>query len=169
MKLYLIGLLGSGKSVLGRKIAESLSVPFIDLDLEIEKEEGMTIEQLFTAKGEEYFRNSESTLLKKLSATSEFVMATGGGTPCFHDNLSFINQTGTSIFLNTVIKEIAGRLKGKQKEVRPLLAGVPDDQLEQKLEEMLQQRLPFYRQAHFTLDGSAASASEAIRLLETKK
>jgi shikimate kinase len=104
MKLFLIGLMGSGKSVMGKRISQSAQLPFIDLDNEIEKEEGMKIQEIFSKKGEDYFRTLEAAALRRHSEAEEFVMATGGGAPCFHGNMDFINKTGTSIFLNTHIK-----------------------------------------------------------------
>ena len=86
MKLYLIGLPGSGKSVLAKKISRSLRLPVFDLDECIEMQEGVKISEIFSAKGQEYFRTIEADALRKQSESKEFVMATGGGTPCFHNN-----------------------------------------------------------------------------------
>ncbi len=169
MKLYLVGLLGSGKSVLGKKISQSVQLPFIDLDDRIETQEGMKVSEIFTVKGEAYFRSMEAAILREQSKAGEFVMATGGGTPCFFENMNFINKTGISIFLHTPVKEIVRRLAGPQKKSRPLLADVSDDQLEQKLQEMLNKRLLFYEQAHFTVNGATASAWDIVQLVHTKK
>lgn len=169
MKIFLIGLMGSGKSFLGEKISQSIQLPFLDLDAEIEKQEGLPVSKIFSAKGQEYFRTIEAVALRKHSERKEFVMATGGGTPCFHDNMNFIIQTGTSIFLNTPVKEILKRLNGPQKKQRPLLEDVQDNDVEQTLEEMLQNRLPFYEKADFTVSGATVSASDIIQLLRTKK
>lgn len=167
MKLYLIGLLGSGKSVLGKKIAEEADLPFIDLDHAIEKEEGVKVQNLFASRGEAYFREVEAKHLRRQTQAKEFVMATGGGTPCFHDNMSFINGHGTSVFLNTPIGEIVSRMDLTQKKSRPLLSGIPDQDLEQKLKDMFQKRLPYYSQAHFTVEGSA-TATEILQLISRK-
>lgn len=169
MKLFLIGLMGSGKSILGKKISQSVQLPFIDLDKELEKQEGLKISEIFTKKGEEYFRSLEAAALRKCSETEEFVMATGGGAPCFHSNMDFINQTGTSIFLDTPIKDIVRRMDSRQKESRPLLANVQEEELEQKLNSLAQERLPFYRKAHITINGATATAWDVIQLLHTKK
>src|SRR5688572_4732227 len=124
MKLYLIGLLGSGKSVLGKELSNLLRIPFIDLDDVLEAQEGMKVSEIFSTKGEDQFRIMEAAALREQSIQKEFVMATGGGTPCFHDNMSFINKTGTSVFLDTPVSEIVKRLKGEQRKIRPLLANV---------------------------------------------
>src|SRR5688572_17553731 len=117
MKLFLIGLLGSGKSFLGKELAKALNLPFIDLDDILEKKEGMKVSEIFSAKGEEHFRILEATALREQSTQKAFVMATGGGTPCFHDNMTHINQCGTSVFLNTPVSEIVKRLKGEQLKI----------------------------------------------------
>ncbi len=168
MKLYLIGLLGSGKSVLGKELSQVLKIPFIDLDDVLEKEAGIKVAEIFSEKGEAQFRAMEAEALRNQSEKKEFVMATGGGTPCFHDNISFINQNGISVFLNTPVSEIVKRLTGEQRKARPLLANVADDQLQLTLEAMLQNRLKFYKQAHYVVNPTASTAEEIIKLLQTK-
>lgn len=169
MKLFLIGLMGSGKSVMGKRISQSVQLPFIDLDDEIEKEEGLKISEIFSTKGEDYFRTLEASALRRYSETKEFVMATGGGAPCFHDNMEFINKTGTSIFINTPVKDILSRMGKHQKETRPMLANVPEEKLEEKLISLLQKRLPFYQQAHITVNGATDTAWDILQLLHPKK
>ena len=168
MKLFLIGLLGSGKSFLGKELSKELKLPFIDLDDVIEKKEDMKVSEIFSAKGEGYFRMLEAAALREQSTQKEFVMATGGGTPCFHENISHINQNGTSVFLNTPVSEIVRRLKGEQRKSRPLLANLPDNQLQPTLEAMLQSRLQFYKQANITVNGASTTASDILKQLQTK-
>jgi shikimate kinase len=163
MKLYLIGLPGSGKSFLGRKLADEAKIPFIDLDQVIEQEAGVSISKIFSEKGEDYFRNLEAVALRKQSKAPDFVMACGGGTPCFHDNMKFINESGMSIFLNTALSVIIHRVeKTGQKEIRPLLTGTPTGSLEQRLTDMLKQRISFYRQANIILE-EAVSPAELLK------
>lgn len=169
MKIFLIGLMGSGKSVLGKKISQSIKLPFIDLDAAIEQEEGVSVSRLFATKGKDYFRKIEAEHLRKQSEAKEFIMATGGGTPCFHDNMDFINAAGISVFLDTPIPEIVKRLTGPQKESRPLLESVDDSKVAETLERMLETRLSFYEQAHFIVNGATATAWDVIQLLHTKK
>jgi shikimate kinase len=151
MKLYLIGLPGSGKSFLGKKLAEEAKIPFIDLDQIIEQEAGASVSKIFAEKGEDYFRNLEAVALRQQSKVPDFVMACGGGTPCFHDNMKFINETGKSIFLNIPVTEIVKRLNGMEKQVRPLLAETSTETLENKLEDLLKKRQSFYNQATLIL------------------
>jgi len=154
---------------MGKRISQSVQLPFIDLDDEIEKEVGMKIPEIFSTKGEDYFRTLEASALRRYSETKEFVMATGGGAPCFHDNMEFINKTGTSIFLNTPIKDILNRMGKHQKQTRPMLANVPEEKLEGKLISLLQKRLPFYQQAHIMVNGTTDTAWDILQLLHPKK
>jgi shikimate kinase len=169
MKLFLIGLLGSGKSFLGREIARVAKLPFIDLDEVIEQQEGMKVSEIFAARGQAYFRIVEAAALRKQSEAAAFVMATGGGAPCFHESMTFINQAGTSVFLNTPVQEIIKRLGSVEKKQRPLLEHVPDEKIQQTLEEMLQNRLVFYQQAHITVNGSTTTAQEILQRAQPKK
>ena len=101
-KIFLIGFMGSGKSTFGKKLSKEISLPFIDLDKEIEKKAKCSISEIFKYLGEESFRNMESELLKSFEHLEGFVMATGGGTPCFFNNIEYINSTGTSIYIQLV-------------------------------------------------------------------
>lgn len=165
-KIYLIGLPGSGKSTLGRKLAHSLMVPFIDLDAEIEKSEGMTVQEIFEKKREDYFRGVESNHLRKWAAVMHgFVMATGGGTPCFFDNLTTINQSGKSIFLDVPAREIAQRVSQTQLEKRPLFAKANFESLKDHVEFMRSNRIGVYRQAHHTISGNSISPDDLIEVI----
>lgn len=168
MRVYLVGLPGAGKSLLAKEVAESTNIPFIDLDAEIKKREGLHIATIFNDKGESYFRTVEAEVLRDKGSSKEFVMATGGGAPCFHNNMDFINNTGISVFLNTPIETIAKRLTAGEKKIRPLLNAVSDNQLVQKLNDLLHSRLEYYRQAHFSISGSDINAAEVIQLIKKK-
>ena len=112
MKIYLIGLPGSGKTTLGKPLAAYLRYRFIDLDREIIQQENKTIPEIFSTSGEAYFREVESALLKKWASSPDpFVMGTGGGAPCFHNGIDIINSSGTSVFLNAPLHALVDRLK----------------------------------------------------------
>jgi shikimate kinase len=168
MKLFLIGLMGSGKSFLGKRVSEALHLPFIDLDAEIEKEAGVTISEIFATKGEESFRKMEAAMLRKRSNSKEFVMATGGGAPCFHESMAFIKQTGTSFFLDVPTTIIAKRLNDTQRNQRPILQGALPGNMEQMLYALLKDRLRFYSQADFTLTGEITE-SDILQLVNFRK
>lgn len=145
MKIYLIGMPGSGKTTIGRRLADELSLPFVDLDKEIENREHAAVAEIFAAKGEDYFRIIESkTLAEWASRTENFVLATGGGTPCFYDGIKTMNATGLTIFLDVPVDDLLSRTA---KSDRPLLKSQDTDDLRKKLEALHRQRLSIYRQA----------------------
>lgn len=153
MKIYLIGMPGSGKTTLGRKLAKELLTPFVDLDKEIEIREGKSVQQIFAEQGEDYFRQIESTVLRDWSASSgSFVMATGGGAPCFHDGIGVINQAGMSIFLDTPITTLLARLD--KNTDRPLLQSPDPNSKEEKLRTLRANRLPIYQKANITVENA---------------
>lgn len=159
MKIYLLGLPGSGKTTLGKELAAIFGMSFADLDAEVEKSEGMSIPEIFSRKKEDHFRKAESSQLRRWSALQkDFVMAAGGGTPCFFDNLAVMNSTGTTVFLDVPPSEISRRIKGSALSGRPLFAKVHPENLKDQIEFMRSQRLSFYRQARITMTGSDVSA-----------
>jgi len=148
MKIFLIGMPGCGKSTFGRKSAEKLSMKFIDLDTEIINYAQKPISDIFEEEGEDYFRKIESELLKSLSTSEEsFVMATGGGAPCFFDNMDFMNANGITIYIDTDVAFLLERLSDKGINKRPILKKIGSQNLENGLKEQLEARLPFYSSA----------------------
>jgi shikimate kinase len=152
LKIFLIGLPGSGKSTLGKELAKSLTISFVDLDTEIEKETGKKISVIFNEFGEDFFRKLESGHLRKWTgSTTSFVMATGGGTPCFVDNMNLINRSGKSFFLDVPVREIVRRIRDTPGSERPLLDVDHPDALKKKIELMRSGRMGFYNRAHVVL------------------
>jgi shikimate kinase len=150
MKIFLIGMPYSGKSTLGRQLANELNVPFVDQDHEIETREGKSIPEIFSQEGEDHFRIVESTVLKEWAASSEsFVMGTGGGAPCFHQGIDIINQAGISIFLDVSIEELVSRVGSKSD--RPLLNTSDQEALTEKLTRLYSNRIEIYRKARLNL------------------
>ena len=167
MKIFLIGLPGSGKSTIGKSLALELAFPFIDLDTEIEKQEGRTIKQIFKQMHEGYFRQLESKALKKYCQSADsFVMATGGGAPCFFDNMEQINQAGKSVFLDVPTKVIAKRIMNSHVSERPLFSTDNAESLKDRVEVMRSQRINFYKQAHITIASEQIVIKDLVELLK---
>lgn len=157
MRIFLIGFMGSGKTTLGKQLSEKLGLPFIDLDERIETAAGMKINDIFSTKGEAFFRKLEAVRLREVIEEEEnMILACGGGTPCYFDNITFINATGISIWLNTSKEVMADRLL-KEAGHRPLVNGLSAEKLTEFIEDRLEQRLAYYSQATLTVDPSTIS------------
>lgn len=151
MKIFLIGMPGSGKTTLGKDLAAHLMVDFIDLDSEIEKFEQKSIPEIFNQQGEDHFRWVEARLLREWAVGSHhFIMATGGGAPCFFKGMETINQNGLSIFLDVHITELVDRVRKNQE--RPLLQSSDETGLKEKLQALREQRLACYQQAKIIIE-----------------
>ena len=152
MKLFLTGMPGSGKTTLGQQLATHLQLPFIDLDEEIVKAAGKSIAAIFEQEGEAHFRKLERDQLQHcISNHSRFVMATGGGTPCFFDNMEAMKKTGTVVFLNTSLPTIQARLAGQEITKRPLMKDVDLKKFAESFKVKFDQRMPVYLQADVVL------------------
>lgn len=149
--IILVGMMSSGKTTLGKKLAKSLNYQFVDLDKLIEKDQGMEISSIFSMKGEAYFREVESRILKETARQKGIVLASGGGTPCFFDNMDVIKTMGVSIFLDVPAEDLARRIENHGKDDRPILSGATS--LVDTLRSRITDRLPYYSQANFTLKG----------------
>lgn len=144
--VFLLGFMGSGKSTLGKKLANRLKLPFLDTDKEIENKYGLTVSQFFEKYGEDKFRLEEKAIIRELDTSQPRVVAVGGGLPCFHKNITFMNEKGITIYLKRPAKELFQRLKqGKSK--RPLITDLSDPELLSYIEEKLQERSVYYEQA----------------------
>ncbi len=164
MKVFFVGLPGCGKSTLAKQVADKLGRPFVDLDAEIVKGEGATIHHIFGSKGEDQFRELEKLYLSKWCAhPSDFVMATGGGTPCFLSNMVLIKESGISIFLDVDVNEIASRMMHTELAKRPLFAGQDVHTVGQRVAQMRTQRIGFYNQADIKLSGDQISVDQIIK------
>ena len=138
---------------MGRKLAVALSLPFLDLDDAIEEGARQPIRTIFAQQGEEAFRNLEQQALHQVVEQHEaFVLATGGGAPCFFNNMQYMNQQSTTVFLDVPIATIVQRMQGTQITDRPLLQELDPNQLVQEYTAKFEKRLPIYRQAHITID-----------------
>ncbi|MFY0254240.1 shikimate kinase [Chitinophaga sp. 30R24] len=156
MKVYLLGFMGAGKSYWGKQLADHWQLPYYDLDEVIVEAEEMAIADIFATKGEDYFREKESTLLRELSMQENFLISCGGGTPCFQENMDFMNQHGTTIWLNPSLETMVERLQRK-KNKRPLIADLEDKDLMGFVEKKLAERLPFYQQSRHIISSDNIS------------
>lgn len=152
MRIFLLGFMGCGKSTLGRKLATKLGYDLIDLDHQIEKITGGTVAQYFSAHGEDAFRKLESNTLKELEYPNNCVVATGGGTPCFFDNMDWMNENGLTIYIEMTPVALAKRLE-KGIDKRPLLRNLSEEELIHFIENKLSERNEFYKKARTTLNG----------------
>lgn len=155
MKIFLIGFMGSGKTHWGLRLSKKLSIPFYDLDEQIIAQEGKSINEIFDANGEEYFRQLEKETLHIITESHEsLVMACGGGTPCFFNNIEYMNQAGTTVWLDTPVPILFERLlRGKAK--RPLLKDLSDEQLRSYIVKKFSDRKIYYEQAAVTIQENA--------------
>lgn len=147
MRIYLIGFMGSGKTSVGRQLARQLGRPFVDVDELIVQAAGRSIAQLFEQEGAAVFRQMEQEQLKATLRWEHPVVATGGGAPCFFDNMAWINHNGLSIYLKAPADLLATRL-GVNREVRPLLQSLKADEIQEYIVQKLEERSPYYEQAH---------------------
>ncbi len=148
--IYLLGFMGAGKSFWGKQLAIHLDYSFIDLDDFIEKQHKLSIPDLFNKYGETVFRKWEAKALRKTTAYKKTVIATGGGTPCYHDNLSFINNRGISCYLKVPLDILWERLE-KDQSKRPLLQSLDKEELYVFIKKKLRERKPYYKRAHLTI------------------
>ncbi|MGJ1323734.1 shikimate kinase [Sphingobacterium faecium] len=163
--IFLIGYMGSGKTTLAKKLANKLELPFIDTDDEIVKEVGMSITEYFQLHGEEKFRALEREHLQKI-AQQEAIVSTGGGSPCFFDNMQWMNENGISVYLQMTPKALFDRLSQSKPNKRPILIGKTDEELFNFISEKLVEREPFYKQAHLIIDQINTPVEDLVVLLK---
>ena len=179
MILFLVGFMGSGKSYMGRRLAALTGLPWRDLDQVIEAEEGRTIAEIFRTEGEAYFRARERYWLERTSAelSEEMnrtglsqtglraIISTGGGAPCFGDNMDWMNRHGITVWLNPPIDVLLERLE-RENNHRPVLEGKHGDELRALVEERSGQRIPFYSRARIEVTASRPDARDILEMIE---
>ncbi len=162
-KIVLLGYMGCGKSVISKKLSNFIKIPFVDLDEMIEKKCQMPIEKIFSTKGELYFRKTENQLLiELLEDKCNLIISTGGGTPCYFNNLELLkNKNVISIYLKSSIDTLFDRLINEKKN-RPLIAKLKDEDLKEFIAKHLFERSYFYNQATYTVNVDTKNSEEII-------
>lgn len=150
-RIFLIGYMGAGKTTVGKDLAERMKLSFVDLDCYIEARYHKTVGQIFAEKGEEAFRDIERRMLQEVSMFEDVLISTGGGAPCFFDNMEFMNANGTTVYLKVSVQELAKRLEAC-KGTRPVLKGRSGEELVAFIAESLEKRTPFYTKASIVFD-----------------
>jgi shikimate kinase len=165
MRIYLIGFMGAGKSHWGPLLAREAGFDFFDLDREIEKNQGLSIDHLFAQQGEESFRLLEKQCLHQITeGHTQFVMACGGGTPCFFNNIDFMKRSGQVVWLNPSVKKLASRLFA-ERDHRPLLQTLSDLELEGYIQKKMADRRLYYEQAHYRIDEETIDLPQLLKSL----
>jgi shikimate kinase len=170
MKIFLIGFMGSGKTHWGRLLSKKLGLTFYDLDTVIVEQEKKSVSDIFSDKGEEYFRYKETEALERIADQQDgFILSCGGGTPCFFNNIEFMKKNGKVIWLNTSTDVLKQRLLRERKS-RPLIREVDESDLERYIVRKLSERRMYYQQADVMVNEESVTLEELIRLLfQTEK
>lgn len=168
-KIYLLGMPGSGKSILGTELSVILGYHFYDLDVEIEVNKSLSIAEFFKQQGAKEFRKVErNNLIKLTNKRRFFLMSTGGGTPCYYNNIDFMNKNGTTVFINTDINKIIKRVL-KQQGKRPMFSNVNENQLTKKMYALFEKRHEFYKKSQIIVEGDDINIkSIAYKLLDVQ-
>lgn len=161
-RIIIIGYMGSGKTTVGHALSQELGLPFYDLDWYIETRMHRTVKQIFDEKGEEGFRKIEHNLLHEVAEFENVIISCGGGTPCFFDNIDYINRQGETVYLKCTTDVLYKHLK-MGKSVRPLLLNKTPDEVKTFIEAQLKQREPFYAKAKHIVDVSLMDNKEKIK------
>lgn len=162
-RIFFIGYMGSGKTTIGKALSKDTGLQFYDLDWYIESRMHKTVKQIFDEQGEEGFRRIEHNMLHEVGEFENVIISCGGGTPCFFDNMDYINQQGDVVYLKASPEVLHKHLK-MGKTVRPLLLNKTPEEVEAFIKAQLQERTPFYEKANHTLDVDLMDNYEKIKI-----
>ncbi|TBR19916.1 MAG: shikimate kinase [Chitinophagaceae bacterium] len=166
LKIFIIGFMGSGKTYWGKRLSEKINLPFFDLDELIEQHENESVDEIISAKGETWFRSLEKETLENFTKNhNSFILSTGGGTPCFLNNIEYLKKNGYVICLNAEIEILYQRLK-MEKQKRPLIKNLNDKQLKDFIVEKLVERNIFYQQADQIINEKEIDLENICKILE---
>lgn len=162
MKIFLLGFMGSGKTFWGRQLSQKLSIPFFDLDEQIVVAENKSINEIFASQGEEHFRLVEKDTLHIITESRDsMIMACGGGTPCYFNNIEFMNRSGITVWLDTPLDVLFERLL-KERTERPLLKDLSDEQIKGFIGKKFSDRKIYYEQAEIIIAEQPVKLEELI-------
>ncbi len=150
-RIFLIGYMGAGKTTVGKQLASRMGLSFIDLDLHIEARYHKSVRELFAERGEDVFRGIERNMLHEVAEFEDVLVSTGGGSPCFFDNMAFMNRLGKTVYLKVSAEELTKRLEAC-KQTRPVLQNRSGESLFHFIDEGIRKREPFYNQASVVFD-----------------
>lgn len=162
-RIILLGYMGAGKTTVGKALAKALNLQFYDLDWYIENRMHMTVKQIFDERGEGGFRKIEHNMLHEVAEFEDVVISCGGGTPCFFDNIDYMNQQGETVYLKATPDVLYGHLK-MGRTVRPLLLNKTPDEVKDFVSRQLAEREPFYTKAKHVIDVSLMDNYEKIAI-----
>ncbi len=148
-RVFLVGYMGVGKTTIGKLLSRELDVEFIDLDKFIESRYRKTIQDIFAKKGEEKFRIIEREMLREIATFQNVLISTGGGTPCFYDNMDVMNQQGITVYIKATVEQLVSRLLAS-KNIRPILQNKTPQELQSFVTAHLAEREEFYTKAKLT-------------------
>ena len=160
--------MASGKSTAATKLASKLGLQAVDMDAEIVRLTGMSIPEIFKTKGEKGFRKMEQAELRKWIAKDNYVMACGGGTPCFFESMDEMNAAGVTIYLQMSAKAVVDRVQSS-KEERPILKGLSEEKMLEKVEFQIKKREPFYSRAEWTINGVNLDLEDLVGMVNHSK
>jgi shikimate kinase len=164
-KLFLVGMMGSGKSYWTKFLSKKLKIGGYDLDYLIESNEERIISEIFEEDGEDYFRKQEAKLLRWFKEKKSFVLGTGGGTPCFNENMHWMNENGITIFIDPPIEQLVQRLL-PEKSHRPLIKNLSDAALADFLIKKRAERMEFYQKAIIHLRESEINEKSILKIIK---
>lgn len=166
-RIFLIGYMGAGKTTVGKELSKQLGLSFIDLDHYIEGRYHKTVGQLFAERGEEAFRDVERRMLREVAMFEDVLVSTGGGAPCFFDNMEFMNEAGITVYLKVSVEELANRLE-VCKTTRPVLKNRSGEALKAFIAESLEKREPFYTKASIVFGAEEMMTEKDVRKITEK-
>ncbi len=164
-RIFIVGYMGAGKTTTSKRLANKLGWDWLDTDTAIEEQQHKSVEDIFKEFGEERFRALESEMLKQTESRNGIVVSTGGGTPCYNDNMEWMNAHGFTIFIQVSPESAINRIVNSKRH-RPLLDGKTPDELKEFVRAHYELRLPFYQKAQMCIKGESLNVDDIIAMME---